>query len=56
MGGGWGYFNLIVNIFFGGLRFFSSGVEKFSGEGGLKFFFGGGVRNFRGVEKFSLGG
>ena len=38
MGGG--YFNLIVNRFFG-IEIFSSGVEIFSGEGVEKFSGGG---------------
>ena len=44
-GGGGG-----VEIFLGGVTIFSGGVEIFSG-GVEIFFFGGGVRNFRGVEK-----
>ena len=44
-GGGGG-----VEIFLGGVAIFSGGVQIFSG-GVEIFFLGGGVRNFRGVEK-----
>ena len=54
-GGGWGVNSTELLTYVLGLRYFSSGVEKFSGGGGGSEIFG--VRNFLGgVEKFQGGG